>query len=48
MDFDLDKEYEEKDIKKEPKQVDDGFDIFSDVDNSDDERQVCSFLRHSL
>ena len=37
MDFDLDKEYEEKDIKKEPKQVDDGFDIFSDVDNSDDE-----------
>jgi len=37
MDFDLDKEYEEKDIKKEPKPVDDGFDIFSDVDNSDDE-----------
>ena len=27
MDFDLDKEYEEKDIKKEPKPVDDGFDI---------------------
>ena len=37
MDFDLDKEYEEKDIKKEPKPVDDGFDIFSDVENSDDE-----------
>merc|ERR1711990_1325765 len=36
MDFDLDEEYEEKDIKKEPKPVDDGFDIFSDVENSDE------------
>lgn len=37
MDFDLEKEYEEKEIKKEVKPVDDGFDIFSDVENSGDE-----------